>query len=229
MNRIVLFAVTLLCFFTLSAQEKKRFTINPGEKPSEKIPREEIYHFGEFTMAAISMKSGLATQARLNYNSLYGEMQFIDGKGDTLSIADENNIQLIAAGKDTFYFHEGWLELISNNTNSKLVKNKMLQISNKEKIGAMDIPAFGAIETNTKSTASQQTRDLVAKERLTYTAYNKYYFGDRFNHFFPATKKSLLKIYGKQQTVIEQYLRDNKIDFSADEDLKKLSVFLQGL
>jgi hypothetical protein len=229
MYKFLFVAAAILCNLIISAQGKKRFAINPGEKVVEKIPLTEMYKYPEFTLANVSFKDGLSLQAKLNYNSVYGEMQFIDPRGDTLSIADEKNVRWIAAKNDTFYFYEGWLELVANNNTIKLAKKKMFEISNKEKIGGMDIPAFGAIETNTKSTASQHTRDLIAKEKLTYTEYITYYFADRFNNFFPASKKSLLKIYGRDEKKIEQYLKDNKINFSSEEDLKQLCNFLNDL
>jgi len=93
----------------------------------------------------------------------------------------------------------------------------------------MDVAGFGAIETNTKSTISQQSRDLIAKERITYTEHITYYFADRFNNFSRANKKGLLKIYGKQQEKIEQYLQDNKIDFNREDDIKRLYAYLLEL
>ncbi len=180
-------------------------------------------------MANIAFKDDGSLQAKLNYNILFGEMQFIDPKGDTLSIADENNIRWIAAEKDTFYFHEGWMELIANNTVIKLAKKRLIEVGNKEKIGGMGIPGFGAIETNSKSTASQHTKDLVAQEKLTYVEHITYFFADRFNNFFVATKKSLLKIYGKEEKKIVQYLDDNKISFSNEDDLKRLTTYLKDL
>lgn len=36
--------------------------------------------------------------------------------------------------KDTFYFAEGWLELVGSNNMLKMAKKKMLDITNREKI-----------------------------------------------------------------------------------------------
>ncbi|MEO7982800.1 MAG: hypothetical protein ABI688_01840 [Bacteroidota bacterium] len=228
MHKFLFFALPLLVSFNLSAQEKKRFTINPGETVMQAIPRQDIFRYPGFKLADVSFKDGRGGQATLNYNSVYGEMQFLDANGDTVSIADENSIRWIAVGVDTFYFQEGWLEQLAHNMNSKLAKKKLIQLSNRDKNAGMGVSGF-ATETNTKSTASQQTRDIIAKETLTYTEYDSYYFGDHFNKFFPANKKNLLNIYRKQQGKVEQYLQDNKIDFTVEADLEKLFVYLQGL
>lgn len=226
-----IFLISLFVFWILPvfSQTKKRFTVNPGEKPTQVIPAAEIYRYPYFVPGTVVFRDGHSVSARLNYNSLFGEMQFVRAPGDTLSVADEKQVKWILAGTDTFYYNEGWLEQIADARPMKLVRKKLIQVSNKEKIGGMNIPAFGAIETNTKSTASQQTRDIVAQEKLTYTVYYSYYFGDRFGVFFPAGKKSLLKIYGENEAALSQYLKEQKPDFTNEDDLHKLAVFLGGL
>lgn len=72
-------------------------------------------------------------------------------------------------------------------------------------------------------------KDLVAKEKLTFSEHVTYYFGDRFNRFSKASKKGLLKMYSKKEKVLENWLDDNKIDFSNENDLAKLFIYLQTL
>lgn len=228
--RIVFFFLALAFYISsVNAQEKKRFTIQPGEKAMEKIPATDLYRYPAFTSATVQFRDGRSVQARLNYNKLFGEMQFIHSNGDTLSLADEGMIKWITAGPDTFLFHEGWMEQIADCHSVKLARMTLIQVSNKEKIGGMGVPAFGAVETNTKSTMSQQTRDLVAKEQLTYTLYDYYFFADRFNSFFPATRKSLLKIYSEKEGAVSQYLKNAKPDFNREADLLELAIFLKRL
>ena len=224
-----IFAFTCVYAFTVNAQDKVRYTINPGEKLVEKIPREEIYRYPLFELAFISFKDGSTMSSWIKYNILFGEMQFIDPNHDTLSIAEEKNIRFIAVEQDSFYFDNGWIEQIASTGNLKLARKKKIEVSNKEKIGGMDIPTFGAVETNTKYTGSQNMKDLVAKEKLTYTVYNTYFIGDKFNYFVPATKKSLLKLYGKKQDKLEDFLDENKIDFLKEDDLRKVFGFINTL
>ena len=229
MQKFLFIVILFSCCGILLAQTKKTFVVNPGEKLVDKVPLNEIYRYPEFTMAEITMKSGAVARAKVNYNSIFSEMQFIDVTGDTLSIADEKNIREIAVGKDTFYFAETWVELTNNYNTMKIARHKLIEMMNKEKIGAMGIPGFGAIETNSKSSMSQHLRDLVANEKLTYTERITYFIGDRFNHFSKANKKGLMKIYHSKEKEIEKYLQENKVDFNNEDDLKKLSAYLQTL
>jgi len=229
MQKFLFLLLILLYSFSISAQSRKSFSVGPGKKIVEEIPITEIYKYAEFKMGEIALRNGTAANVKLNFNSVFGEMQYIDPKnGDTLSLAVEKDVRFIAVEKDTFYFDEGWIELIGGTPTVRIGKKKLLEITNREKLGAMEAPGF-AVETYNKYTGSQHMKDLVAKEKLTFTEHISYYFGDRFNHFSRANKKGLYKIYGDAHERIDKWISENKIDLSNEDDLKKLSVYLQSL
>jgi len=230
MKKLLFLVVILSYSLCIAAQGRKSFSVNPGKKIVEEIPITEIYKYAEFKLGEVSLRNGTAANVKLNYNSVFGEMQYIDPKnGDTLSLAEEKNIKFVVVEKDTFYFDEGWLELIGGTSTVRIAKKKLLEITNRERIGAMEVPGFAAIETYNKYTGSQHMRDLVAKEKLVFTEHISYYFGDRFNHYSRANRKGLLKLYGDSSEKIDKWIRENKIDLSNEDDLKKLSVYLQSL
>jgi hypothetical protein len=230
MRKIYISVIIILLGTGGSAQSKKPFIVNPGQKIVEAIPANELYSYPEFRTGTVTLKNGTSADVKLNYNSVFGEMQFIDPKkGDTISLAEERNIKFITFEKDTFYFDEVWLQQIVNNTTMKVARKRLLEMTNKEKLGAMEVPGFGAIETYSKFTGSQHMKDLVAKERLTFTEHITYYFGDRFNNFTKANKKSLLNFYRGQEEQLVAWLKENNTDFSKPDDMKKLFDFLQTL
>lgn len=230
MSKVLLAFLAIVLNIPITAQTKKTFTVNSGQKIIEAIPASEIYSHPEFTTGTVQLRDASEAVVKLNYNSVFGEIQYIDPEnGDTLSLAEEKNIRFVAIEKDTFYFDEGWLQLIAGNSTLKMARKKRLEMTNKEKLGAMEAPGFAAIETYTKFTGSQHMRDLVAKEKLTFSEHVTYYFGDRFNHFSKANKKGLLKMYSKNEKELEKWLDENKIDFSKEDDLKKLFNYLQTL
>ena len=133
MKRLLLLVGILAFSFCITAQSRKSFSVNPGKKIVEEIPITEIYKYAEFTMGEVSFKNGIAANVKLDYNSVFGEMQYIDPKnGDTLSLAEEKNIRFIAIKKDTFYFDDGWLELIGGTPAIRIAKKKLLEITNRE-------------------------------------------------------------------------------------------------
>ena len=230
MSKFLLAFITLLVNIQITAQTKKTFTVNAGQKVVDAIPVNELYSHPEFTLGTVQLKDASEAVVKLNYNKVFGEIQYIDPKtGDTLSLADERNIRFVAIEKDTFYFDEVWLQFVHGNSTLKMAKKKLLEMTNKEKLGAMEVPGFGAIETYTKFTGSQHMKDLVAKEQLSFSEHVSYYFGDRFNRFSKATKKGLLKMYPKKEKELDKWLDENTIDFSSEVDLAKLFTYLQTL
>ena len=228
MSKFLLALIAILLTFQVTAQPKKTFTVNAGQKVIEAIPANELYSHPVFTLGTVQLKDASEAVVKLNYNKVFGEIQYIDPKnGDTLSLAEEKNIKFVAIVKDTFYFDEVWMEFVSGNNVLKLAKRRLLEMTNKEKLGAMEAPGFGAIETYTKFTGSQHMKDLVAKEKLTFSEHVAYYFGDRFNRFTKASKKGLLKMYSKKEKQLDKWLDENKIDFLKEDDLKKLFIYLQ--
>jgi hypothetical protein len=68
-----------------------------------------ICFFTPFITGSVYFKDDTRAVAKMNYNRLYDEMLFLDPKGDTLALKDENNIKFIALDKDTFYYNGGYI------------------------------------------------------------------------------------------------------------------------
>src|SRR6185436_19921374 len=143
MGKFLLLLMATFASFQIDAQTKKIFTVEPGQKIVEAIPVTDLYSHPQFTLGTVQLKDASEAAVKLNYNNVFGEMQYIDPKnGDTLSLAEEKNIRFVAIEKDTFYFDEVWLQFVSGNSKLKIAKKKMLEMTNKEKLGAMGTPTL---------------------------------------------------------------------------------------
>lgn len=211
------------------AQAGKKYEVKPGQKIFDVIPRDVVYNYQEFTAGIVFLRDGTFGRARLNYNSIFGEMQFIDPKGDTLSLADEKNISAIFVNKDTFYYEDGCIELLTNYGEIKLAAKRIFSFSDRKKAGGLNQSGSGEIETFTTFSSRQSFKDLTITETLTFTERIVYYFGDGYNHFMLASKKNLLKMFGQHNNKISEYFSLNKVNFKNEEDLKKLCSFLSTL
>lgn len=227
--RSLLIVFVLCSCFNVWAQTGKKFEVKPGEKIFDVIPRNEIYKYAEFMAGVVLLRDGTFGVAKLNYNSFFGEMQFIDPKGDTLSLSDEKNISLISIKKDTFYYDGGFIELLANYGKVKFAAKRIFSFSNRTKSGGLNQSGSGEIETYTTFSSRQSFKDITITETLTFSERIIYYFGDQYNHFMPASKKNLFKIYGEHNTRLSKYLDENKINFKDEEDMKMLCSFLQEL
>src|SRR3989337_2980018 len=201
----LLSAFVLLLNSIVAAQKRKTYTINPGVKATEIIPNDELFLCPYFTPGTVYFKSGTYSPGLLNYNFLIAEMQFIDPKGDTLSLADEKTIGYITISRDTFYYDGGYLKFIRNCGKFKLAQRQFFVIVNTEKIGAMGIKtSSSSIVTYTRLPGNYKNNGLIAQQVLILARNDLYYFGDKFNHFKSLNKKNLIEAY----PVKEKEIRD---------------------
>lgn len=165
----------------------------------------------------------------MNYNSLSDQMLFIDAKGDTLAVDNEKTILLVALDKDTFYYADGYLRLVTSNGVVKLAEKKIWQVADIRKIGSHNRPVstYAVNSYRTLTDGFGRTYDLILDEDVLLRKKAHYYFGDMFNSFVAANKKNLLSFFSKKESMLTSYLKDNKVNFNKRDDMEKLALFLQ--
>lgn len=229
MRVAVLSILTLvLCSYT-NAQKKKSFVVKAGEIIKEAIPIQEIYTYPSFVNGTVFFRSGESSVGRLNYNMMEAEMEFIDANGDTLALADEPLVKMVVLTKDTFYFHNGYFQLVRSSKDYKLGKRAVFSIAKIEKAGAYDQPMPSSAVTLGGISTGSRIYNLVVRENLTFVKETALYFGNKNNEFLPASRKNLFKSFSKQEKKLEEYLANNEVRFSEEEDLLKLIHFLEKL
>lgn len=230
MNKIV----TLLGFCAIFisgtfAQYSDKIVVKAGQDFTQSLSR-QIYYYPQFMQGTVVYKDGLASMAALNYNMLLGEMQFIDPKQDTLSLANEQTVRYVTIAKDSFFYDRGFLALVTSLPAVKLAIRQRIKIIDKQKIGAYDQPSStGSIDSYNSVQSGSRVYKLDVREDVILAKETSLYLGDKFNHFVIANKKNSIRFGSKKQNEVEKYLRDNNIDFNKKEDLLKLIGFLQDL
>ncbi len=105
-------------------------TIKAGEDVS--VLYKHIYKYPQFVYGKVFFNDGSVAGSKMNFNFLLETMQFVDDKGDTLTLANETTIKFISIGQDTFYFNEGYLQLVSTNGNTELVSAQRIKFLNEK-------------------------------------------------------------------------------------------------
>jgi hypothetical protein len=220
--------ICMLCLSSVNGQKKRTFKVNPGQLVDTTLPQDAIYTYPEFTIGSVQFKNGNLGAAKMNYNCMIMEMEFINDKGDTVTLDDVQSFHYISISTDTFYYDKGFLRQISNKQHVKLAEKKVLMITNRQKLGGMGEINGGSVETKDQlSSSGSPLKGIVAQEILTYSEYITWYFGDRYNHFKQATKKNVIDIFGRNKPGLEKYLNDNHVDYFSEEDMKKLAAYLR--
>ena len=163
----------------------------------------------------------------MNVNLFLGEMQFLDAKGDTLSIANEDDISYIAVGTDSFYVRKGVFETAGDYAYLKLASKQIIRMVDNEKVGAYGIASSSA-SISSMSVIDQHSKvySLGANENYVYLKEKTYYLIVKANNqVLPATKQNVLKSYSRNRDRIEDFISANEIDFKNEADLKKLLAY----
>ncbi|MBK5272449.1 MAG: hypothetical protein JJE22_15700, partial [Bacteroidia bacterium] len=83
----------LICFAVLSSNQLSAQTITTIRvKAGEDFTAvyKQMYRFPQFTYGKVYFVNKDSAVGRLNYNMLMGKMQFIDKRGDTLVLSEDN-------------------------------------------------------------------------------------------------------------------------------------------
>src|SRR5688572_28136791 len=112
----------------------KSYKVNPGQTIGEGLLNNGLYQYPKFMEAQVHFKNGNFGNGLLNYDRLTGKIQFIGPNGDTMALNNEPEINLIAIGKDTFYYSEGYVQKVGN-FSARVAKQTMLELTNREKKG----------------------------------------------------------------------------------------------
>ncbi len=226
-NILFLIFTWVVCSLNVSAQTSQPIRVKAGEDLYEKLAK-EIYLYPKFILGTVVFRDGKESQANFNFNMLNGEMQFVDPKGDTLSIANELTIKYISVALDSFFYNEGYLQLVSGNNAAKLARKQLIKVVDKQKIGAYDQPSSaGSITSYSSISNDLRTIQLNIKQDVIMAKQTTFYIGDKYNNFLRASKKNLLKAFSKKETVLNNYLKENNVDFNKEEDLTKLIALLK--
>lgn len=227
----ILFSIIAFVFFICSySQEKERIVFNPVKENQEELFR-HMYQYPQFVSGQAFYKDGSVVEAKFNYNCLTSNIEFIDPKGDTLSLAHGNNFSKISIQTDTFYFYNKiFIKQLTHYPVCNLLVKHYLKYSGSEKKDSYG----GYSETNSNSSIKiisngNSIQKLAADENMFYTFRDYYYLSGRFSQFYPATKKGLFDLFPKKQNELKEFLTKNKIDFDKTEDLEKLVQFVQSL
>jgi hypothetical protein len=224
---LFMFFVFLLSV-SIHAQKYEPVTVRAGMRVLDCFPFKERYRFPEFITGRIQFKTGIYSEAKLNYNLLNSEMEYIKNR-DTLAIANSKNISYIAVAQDTFYYDRGYLEQISGGAVKVALKQyiRLKETVHKDSYGTS---SSGSATTTYGSLPSQGNYyKLVANEDLVFQRTLEYYISDSSGGFVPYNKKNVLQLYPQKKDQIKAYLKTNKVDFDSRDDLIRLAGFLKDL
>jgi hypothetical protein len=233
MTRLFLFILYVTTLLDSMAQEATIVRVKAGEDPQKVIPFTEKYRFSEFRQGTLSFINGTTSVARFNYNVLLEEMQFIDQKGDTLSLTDDYRLQQVAIGQEIFYYSypKVYLEVIATYPSIRLAAKRSLTLLESEKKGGYgQSTGVSSIKSyNSYATTNGSLQKFDSKADMLFSKKVAYFFIDQNKRLQKANRAGILAVFAKHRKQITQFLKEAAINFNQEADLKKLLEFCSGL
>ena len=219
---------SLLLVVAVNAQRPKTYTVPAGVEVKDIVPAREIFQYPDFKQGVVIFRDGTSAPGKLNYNRLVAELQFIDPKGDTLSLANEKNILIALIGKDTFYYNEGYVRQLTGGQHLKIGE----RVAFKEfinKPGAYGLSSATTATNTVSDLLNLRSQKLEVSQELVLVKNTNYMVGDKFNWFVVADKNTILRFLPDKRAEIEDFIDKNKINFKNGDDLVKLAKFINSL
>jgi hypothetical protein len=216
------------CFDDIRAQQSITFTVEPGEEIVEIIPDSVCYSYPFFTDGTVFFKNNRRVTAKLNFNSLFEEIMFIAPGADTMALDNGAAIRYVVMNADTFYFAGTFIKGCGSYGDIKLASKELFVIADVNAIGAMGQKAPSSVTTVKSLLSRSEARQLVRQEVLKIRKETHFYFGDRFNNFTVANRKSLMDFFPAKSKKIKEYMKENSVSFYKKDDLEKMLIALQA-
>lgn len=232
-NKNLLTLLIMFVAFELQAQTNKLIRVQNGQDATKHIAAKDRFKYDTFQTGKITYMNGTYAQARFNYCYLFGEVMYIDPKGDTLLLANNGLINYIDIGKVRYISDQtnGHLEILEDYSNIKLAKREIYKMRGSEKKGAYQNQNEQGSVTNsaTFTDITGNVSTLPANNTILLKPTVFFYAIDSNRSFYKISRSSILKIFPRNKKEIEQYIHDQPINFNNEEDIRKIVKFSSQL
>ena len=226
-----LFILMLLLPFWMFAQERQIVEANSNTDLADQVSTQMQYIFPEFTDGQVYYLKSSAGIGKLNYNILIGEMQFLD-KEEVMALVPAG-ISVVNINNRSFFPYKGneFAEELLSTGKYKLLVRRKGNVASFAKKGAYGTSSSTSSITSYSSINSDgQSYNLsVANDVLITVRYFYYLMGENGKYTQITNAKTFTKQFPALRTQIETFVKEQKIRFDKEEDLKKLLVYCSGL
>jgi hypothetical protein len=122
--------MTILSSFQVSlvlAQNTETIRVKAGGDISKIVSPHGIYRLPSFTTGTYLKNNNITSSVKLNYNLLTGEMQYLSVKGDTMTIANPDEINFIKIQDAVFSYRNGYKAVVADHDSVKLAVQRIVK------------------------------------------------------------------------------------------------------
>ncbi|MCE7060333.1 hypothetical protein [Dyadobacter sp. CY343] len=221
-------------FQVTHSQSRPTFKVKAGDYPDKIIPVADQFQYPTFQKGKVLFYGGRMVEAMLNYSYLSGEVLFLKDQKDTLELLDKKMIKVVDMQGAIFYNEKqyGFCEMVSNYGDIKLAKKHLLARIGNEKGGPYGISYTASSVTTYSSYANANApggRKLKMDTEAIFGHRILYFFVDKNDRYMIPGKTSITRLFPKYKDQIGEYLKQNPVNFTEEEDLERLLNYSQNL
>ena len=207
-----------------AAQNRQIVEAASGEDLSQKVSNRMQYLFPEFTNGDVYYR-GHKGSGKLNYNMLLGEMQFMEND-QVMALANAKDVMVISINNRRFYpfkDREFTEELTSTDQYQLRVRRKG-NVAQHRKKGAYGMDSSTSAITSYSSISSDNRQYQLTVEEKMLISLNYFYYlvGGNGRYILVKNAKTFTKQFPAYRTSIETFVKEHRIRFDNEDDLKAL-------
>jgi len=215
----------------VSAQNRQIVEAASGEDLTQIVSTQMQYLFPEFINGDVFYK-GYKGSGQLNYNMLLGEMQFLE-KNQVMTLANVKDVVMLNIDNRRFYpFNDKEFteELMSTGQFQLRVRRKG-NVAQHSKKGAYGMDSSTSAITSYSSISSDNRQyDLSVQEKVLISLNYFYYLvGTNGKYTLIKNVKTFTKQFPAHRAQIEAFVKEQRIRFDNEDDLKVLLKYCTNL
>lgn len=201
-----------------------------GTDLSKALPGDVVYMYPSFQNGSIMYKDNTFGEGKMNLYLLGEDIHFIDPKGDTLELNNQNDVKMVSIGKDMYLrFQNSYVRILESTDQVALGMRSYVFLDHSAKEGAYGVVS-NTMSVTTMRSVSEGGREyyLSSLKNLPYTLKHDLFLYAN-EKLYMATKKNFIKLYPEKKADIEAFIKENKTNFDNAQDALALFVYLKSL
>lgn len=206
---------------------QEKIIVKPGKSIQDYFSKEETFLYPDFQEGNVIFKNRESARVKLNYNILLGQMLYIRAK-DTLSIANPGELLVIELKCDTFYYANGYHQLLKMSFGRFLTKKQYVKYDDIRKGDAFGTTSSLSATTTMSSYTGRgnQTVNLIVNQEFVVSKRCEYYIADSKNRYRILNKTTINSMYPRHKKQIHEYIAEENISLNQENDVLKLFDYL---
>ncbi len=223
MKKICLSLILLLGIAPLFAQNQGVIHHERGEDLQQYLLDSVKFVVPEFQSGIITFQDGSYSRGPVNISTIEQRVYFIATNGEKQVLTNEDQVSRVSIKGRTFIKSKyGYVELLATEGDIALGAVRRVSFFETEKKGAYGMVSQTTSVTTIGSLQQNGTMYTLGIDQNTPFKYSVSPYLYKNSRIYLSNKKNFLKCFPDKKAEIEQYLKDNNVDFEKLEDVEAL-------